>query len=358
MRVLQLLAAARPPVTLMLLLGTCYAYGDVTLEEEVRVEGAGLMQMINMTGRTVTTISGSRARIDTDLQMDSRFMRMFGAGPMAEIVRLDQEKVYGLDLRKKTYTETTFAEQRAELQKSMDQMREAQQAQRQGASGIDEADCDWSEPTATSERGGESELIAGMRAERVKVVATQSCSDRKSAQVCDFTLTLDQWLAPESAAVGEALDYYRAYAEKLDFGAIGSRDFAQRVESMFGGYGVWGAVATHLAAVEGYPVRSTVALAIGGPQCQSLHEGHAAERPATPGVGEVLGGALGGSLGGMLGRNRDAARKAAQQPEPPAAAAADGMVRIMTIKSEILSVTTQAADPAAFEPPANFKLAR
>jgi hypothetical protein len=356
---LRCLPGLRRSFALVLVLSWGHAYGDVTLEEQVRLEGEGLMRMFNMTTRTVTTISGERARTDTDMQMDSRLMRAFGgSGQTASIVRLDEEKIYELDLRKKTYTQTTLAEQRAEMQRAMEQMREAQQTQQQGASGIDEADCDWSEATATSERTGESESIAGMRAERLKVVASQSCRDRKSEQVCDFRLTLDQWLAPDAAAAEEALNYYRAYAEKLDLGAVGSRDYAQRVESMFGGYtGVWGKVATHLAAAEGYPVRSTVALAIGGPQCHSPQQA-ASERPATPGVGEVIGGALGGTLGGMLGRNRDSARKSAPEPEPAVAISADGMIDIMRIKTEVLSIGNQAADPAVFELPAKFKLAR
>jgi hypothetical protein len=337
------------------------AYGDVILEEQVRVEGEGLMRMINMTAHTVTTVSGVRARTETDLQMDSRLMRMLGgSGKTALIIDLDREMVYDLDLRRKTYTETTLAEQRAQMHSAIQQMREAQQAQQQGASGIDESECDWTEPTATSERSGASELIAGMRAEHVKVVATQSCRDRRSPQqVCDFQLTLDQWLAPDADMAGEAMDYYRAYAEKLDLGAVGSRDFAQRVESMFGGYGIWGEVAKHLAATDGYPVRSTVTLAIGGPQCEGPQQAQAADRPATPGAGEVIGGAIGGTLGGMLGRGRDsAARKAAPPPEPQIAASADGMVRIMTIATEVVSVSNERADQAQFRPPANFRLVR
>jgi hypothetical protein len=239
-------------------------------------------------------------------------------------------------------------------------MRQAQQAQNQGASGIDESTCEWSDSTVTTERSGESEIIAGMSAERVKVVATQSCRDTRSAQVCDFELTLDQWLAPQSDAAQEALAFYRAYAEKLGMGTLGSRDFTQRVESMFGGYtGLWSEVAGQLAAAEGYPVRSSLSLAVGGPQCQSSQELRTAERPAVPGVGEVVGGALGGALGGMLGRSRDAsARKAAPPPEPVPAAPVGSLVRVMTIATEIISVSNVAADPASFAPPAGFRPSR
>src|SRR5690606_33205435 len=98
------------------------AHGDVTMEQRMRVDGPGGMKFLNMSGTTVTMISGDRSRTESDLKMESRLMRMFGGGSTAEIVRLDQEKVYQLNLKKKTYTETTFEEQRAALEQSMQQM--------------------------------------------------------------------------------------------------------------------------------------------------------------------------------------------------------------------------------------------
>lgn len=38
-------------------------------------------------------------------------MRMFGGGPTAEIVRLDEGKIYQLDLEKTTFAEMSLAEQ-------------------------------------------------------------------------------------------------------------------------------------------------------------------------------------------------------------------------------------------------------
>ena len=358
MNTLRSFLAARAPTTLALLLCGAFVHADVTLEERVRVEGDGLMQMINMTTRTVTTISGDRARTDTDTQMDSRLMRMFGgAGPTAEIVRLDLEVVYTLDPKKRTYTESTFAEQRAEMERAMEQMREAQQTQQQSASGIDESSCEWSEARATSERTGETEQIAGFSAERRIVTATQSCTDHQTEQVCDFRLTLDQWLATDHGAAQEALDYYRAYAEKLGLDTAGSGDFAQRLESMYAGYaGIWGEIAPHVLATDGYPLRSSVALAIGGPQCHSVRQAEAST--AMPGVGESIGGALGGTLGGMFGRRRDSQKTAEPAAEPAPDAPTDHMVRFLTINTELVSISDAVADPSVFEIPANYKPVR
>lgn len=346
------------------------AHGDVTMEQRMRVDGPGGMKFLNMSGTTVTVISGDRSRTDSDLKMESRMLRMFGGGATAEIVRLDQEKVYQLDLKKKTYTETTFEDQRAALEKSMEQMREAQAEQPQPA-GIDESDCDWSEPTARVDRSGETETIAGFDAERMTVTATQSCTDRKTGQVCSFNLILDQWLTPSFEAQDEVTAYYQAYAQKLGLEVAQSREFAERLETMFGAYeGIWSKVAEQMQQIEGHPVRSTVSLAVGGPQCQGAEEAQTAQASG-PGIGETVGGAIGGArgaiggaIGGFFGRRHDQAKKerAQAEAEAPATAADPGLppdtVRLMSISTELVSLSDDDVPDEVFEVPSGFRAAR
>ena len=251
------------------------AHADVTIEERVSVSGFGPMRIGAMNGATVTTIARDRARADSNLQFESGLIRAFvrGAGRSVEIVRFDQDKIYTLEPEKKTYTETTFADQAAQLQQTMEQSRQAQVSQQQAASGVDESECEWSEPKADVIRSGEKAVIGGSQAEHVTITATQSCKDKKTGQVCDFGLILDQWLAPNFEAAEELLAYQRTYAEKLGLGASASRDFAERAEAMFGGYqGMWKEVAAKTRDINGYPVKASFGLGIGGPQCQNAQQ--------------------------------------------------------------------------------------
>jgi hypothetical protein len=331
------------------------AQADVTIEERMSISGAGLMQMANMNGTTTTRISGQRARTDSNLRFESGLMRTFarGAGESTEIVRLDQDKMYSVDNRKKTYTETTFAEQRARLEQATNQMRDAQAQQRRASSGVDDSQCEWSEPKADVQRSGEKATIAGFQAERVTVTATQSCKLKDSGQVCDFGLVLDQWLAPDFKASAEAQAYQRAYAEKLGLGAAASRDFAERAESMFGAYeGLWKQIGTKMRDVNGYPVRLSFALGVGGPQCQNAQQAQASGGQQSP---PNIGGALGGALGGLLGKKKAAAQDAPSVPPVPAAPLPNGLMQLMGMSSELVSVSTDPIDPQAFEPPAGYK---
>ncbi len=334
---------------------------DVTIKQHLSMDGGGLMKMMNMSGETATTISGDRARTQSNLEMESRLMRMFSGGPTAQIVRLDEGKVYQLNLKKKTYSELSLAEQKAQLEKSMQQMRDAQASQKQQSSGVDESDCQWSEPTASVKHTGETDTVAGARVERTVVTATQSCKDPKSDQVCDFNLILDQWLAPDWKASGEVQGYYAAYSKQLGLEVADSPGFSQRLESMFGGYqGIWHQIAEKMKEAKGYPLRSTVTLAVGGPKCDTSEQAQSAE--ASPGIGKAIGGAVGGAFGRFLGGRRDKAAEDAKKAEAPAAPTSPGddvlpagTVKLMSIRSELESVSREPAEAGAFDVPDGYR---
>lgn len=327
------------------------AQADVTIQERMTVDGAGMMKMANMSGTTTTIISGQRARTESNLQFESGLLRTFarGFGQSTEIVRLDQDKLYSINDKKKTYSETTFAERRAQMQKAMEGMREAQASQQQATSGVDDSQCEWSEPKSDVKRTGEKATLAGYEAERVVVTATQSCKDKNSAQVCDFGLVLDQWVAPGFEASSEAQEYQRAFAEKLGLNASTSRDFSERAQSMFGRYqGMWTEVATKMRDIKGYPMKLSFGLGVGGPQCQSSQETQASGEPASP---PSIGGALGGALGGMFGKKK----AAAPEPTTPPTVLPGGLMSLMSMSLELVSVNRDAVDPQSFELPAGYK---
>jgi hypothetical protein len=331
------------------LMSSSAVLADVTLEERLAVSGNGLMSMGNMSGTSTTVVAGDRARTQSSLTFQSGLMRTLArsAGESVEIVRLDQDKVYTLDLKKKTYTETTFAEQRAQMQKVMEQTREAQATQQQQSSGVNEAQCEWSDPKADVQRTGEKGSFAGFDAERVTVTATQSCKDAQSGQVCDFGLTLDQWLAPGFDAEEETLAYQRAYAEKLGLGALASRDFSERAETMFGRYdALWKELATKMRDVKGYPVKASFGLAVGGPQCNSAQQ-QAAATPAPS-----VSGALSDAFGGLIGRKKKS------EPAAPPPAAPGGLIPLMTVSTELVSVSKAPASASSFEVPPEYKKAK
>ena len=368
------------------------AHADIRVEERIAMEGFGVMAMANMNGKSVTTVAGDRARVDSDLQMQSKLVRMFAkdVGPTARIIRLDEEKVYELDIKKKQYTESTFAEARAQFQQMQAQAAQAQsqsQAQSQ-PSPIDESQCEWLEPKVDVKRNGEKASIAGLSAERMTIVASQPCKDKKTGQICEMVLTLDEWLSSDSSGRDEELKFYQAYAQKLGLDMSSSKDVKQRAEALFGRYkGIWSEVATKMSDVKGYPVKTAFALGIGGEQCQAAQGGAtgSAQNAGAPNAGDTQGaiatasgeaageaaaqkagqsslGGIAGQLGGKIASTLFKKKKETAPETPPAATtaatppapAAPSVINLMQLTSELISISHTPADSSAFAVPADF----
>src|SRR6266702_6043957 len=125
------------------------ARADITLERTMAVEGVGAMAFGNMSGTTKTTISGDKSRTDSDIKMQSKIVRFLArnaVGPSADIVRLDQDKIYHLNFNEKEYTETTFEQLREQLKKMSDRVASADEKKQPSA--IDESKSEWLEPKA------------------------------------------------------------------------------------------------------------------------------------------------------------------------------------------------------------------
>jgi hypothetical protein len=333
------------------------ASADVTMQEQMSLSGSGMMKMANMSGTTTTVISKDRARTESNMTFESAMMRTFapGAGNHVEIVRLDQDKIYTLNPKKKSYSETTFAEQRAKMQEAMEQMNKAQASQQQGTSGVDESECEWSDPKSEIKRTGEKALIGGFQAEHVTITATQSCTNKKDGQVCDFGLAFDQWIAPGFEASAETVTYQRAYAEKLGLGTASSRDFAERAQGMFGRYkGIWTELGKRMADMpQGYAVKSGFALGVGGAQCKNTQ---AVQQQGGPQAPPSIGGALGGALGGMFNKKKQQDAQAQAAAPPPTMAG--GLMPLMSMSNELVSISRDAVSPQSFEVPTDYKKAK
>jgi hypothetical protein len=366
------------------------AHADVTIEEKMMVEGAGVMAMANMSGTTTTSISGDRAKLDNNIMMNSKLVRMIARdmGPTSEIIRLDQDKIYDVNVKKKSYTEVSLADKRAEMTKALDQAKQAQEKQ-PSPTGMDESECEWSEPKVDVKKTGQKATIAGFDSEQTTIVATQSCKDKKTGAVCDVQISLDQWLAPGFDAGAEQQKFFQAYAQKMGFTGSNARDVNQRAEQLFGRYkGIWQEVATKMKNVKGYPVRTSFAMGFGGPQCKSA-EGAPPTLPPAPtagqmgaaaaeGAGQMAGeaaankagqsglggvaGQLGGKIAGALFNRKKKGEEETAAAEPAAAQAAstapvtaNNMIVPLRVTSEMVAVKKDSLPGDTFEVPAGFK---
>jgi hypothetical protein len=363
MNIRTLRPAALAALCGILTLATDLARADITLEQTTSVEGVGVMAFGNMSGTSKTTISGDKSRIDSDMKMKSKFVGFLARnamGPSAEIVRLDDDKLFHLNINKKEYTETTFAQMREQLQKAQERMNSTDE--RKQPSAVDQSKCEWLPARADVKKTGEKAQFAGYDSERVIITAAQPCKDTESGSICEVALVLDQWLSTGFTQSAEAQKFYKAYAAKMGLDPASSQDVSQRAKALFSQYkGIWTEVATKMQNVKGYPVKSSFTLALGGAQCkdpkaQQAPQGQdSADSSNSP---SALAGAVAGKLGGLFHRKKDdadAPAAAAPAPVGTPVVLPPGDVALMTVSSQLVSVSTNGASADAFTVPADFK---
>lgn len=336
------------------------AQADITIESSMTVEGIGAMAFGNMSGTSKTIISGDKSRTDNDIKMQSKiigFLARNAVGPSAEIVLLDQDKLYHLNIKKKEYTETTFEQLRAQMQKVSDQLNSSEEKKQPSA--VDQSKCQWLPPKVTLNKTGEKAQFAGYDSERVTITASQPCEDKETGSICEVALVLDQWTAAGFAENTEVRKFYNAYAAKMGLDPASSQDVSQRAKALFSQYkGIWTEIASKMQSVKGYPVKSSFTLALGGVQCkdsktqqaQSSQTGDSLRSPSD------IASVVAGKFGGLFHKKKDDADAPAAQPT--AVAHADlpaGDVALMTVSSQLISVSTNGASADAFMVPADFK---
>jgi hypothetical protein len=337
------------------------AQADITIERTTSVDGVGAMAFANMSGTSKTSISGDKSRTDSDMKMQSKiigFLARNAVGPSAEIVLLDQDKLYHLNTNKHEYTETTFGQLRAQMQKMSDQMNSSEDKQQPSA--VDQSKCVWLPAKVDVTKSSERAQFAGYDAQRVTVTAIQPCQDKETGAICEVALVLDQWTSADFAESSEARKFYTAYAFKMGIGMSNSQDVSERAKALFGQYkGLWTEVAAKMQSVKGYPVKSSFTLGVGGPQCRDSNSQSAQtsqtdnSSPSPSGIA----GAVVGKLGGLFQRKKDTADRPAAPPAPAVAPVAmpPGDVALMTVSSQVVSVSTNAVSADAFTVPAGFK---
>jgi hypothetical protein len=349
------------------------AQADITIERSTSVEGIGGMSFANMSGSTRTSISGDKSRTDSDMKMQSKiigFLARNAVGPSAEIVLLDQDKLYHVNINKREYTETSFEQMQAQMQKMSDQMKSSANgnanADKTQPSAVDQSKCIWLPAKVDVTKGSEKAQFAGYDAQRVTVTATQPCQDKDTGAICEIALVMDQWTSAEFTENNEARKFYSAYAAKMGFNASNSQDLSERAKALFGQYkGLWTEVAEKMQSVKGYPVKSSFTLGIGGPQCknsnseaaQTNQTDNSSPSTSTPTTPSGIAGAMVGKLGGLFGKKKDTSEAPAAPRAPAAAPVAmpPGDVALMTVSSQLVSVSTNPVSADVFSVPAGFK---
>jgi hypothetical protein len=310
---------------------------DVRADEKSRVEFAGML------GRMVNLFGGRAAREGVVSTVAVKGQRKATLNDSTgQIIDLDEEKIYDLDLKKKSYKATTFAEVRRQVEearrKAEEDARKEQPQEEKGKPAERDANQKEVEVDFDIKNTGSKKVINGFDThEAVMTIAVRE-KGKTLEQSGGLVMTTDMWLAPKIAAMKEVVDFDVRYAQKL-YGPMAGVSAEQMAAAMALYPMMKDALArmrTEGAKLDGTPIQTTTTMEAVKSAEQLAQESKEDGRPARGGIS----GRLGGMLAKKIGPKKDDAGKTRST--------------FMTMNTEVLKVATEVA-PADVAVPAGFK---
>jgi hypothetical protein len=309
---------------------TLAAAATVAVSAEVKTRDKTQFKLEGMLGRVAGAFGGKAAREGAESTNAVKGHRKIELNESSgRIIDLKEEKVYDLDMKKKTYEVTTFEELRQRL-------RDAQEKTRRDA-GKEEGRQDPQQPQDKPAKEyeidfdvketGQKRSIAGHDTRQVISVVTVREKGRTLEDGGGGVLTVDSWLGPELPALKELAEFDLNYAKAINPDAAGLS--AEQMAAVLALYPILKNASERLQK-EGVKLRGTPLATA------TTFEGVKSKEQLAEQQNQG-----GGGLGGML------ARRMMKKDEKPRAT-------VFTLNHETLEITTNVADtdvaiPAGFK---------
>ena len=321
------------------------AAAAASLQADVQSDQRTKFQLGGALGRVVNMFGGKAAKEGVTSSIALKGARKATMGDTTgQIVDLAEEKVYDLDVKKKSYTVKTFAELRKKMEEA--RAKAAEDAKRPQA-GEKDAKPAQKDPNAKEyevdfdvKNTGQAKAINGFDTKQTLVTITVREKGKTLEQAGGMVMTTDMWLTPRVAALKELQDFDLRYAEKL-YGPMVAGASPQDMAAAMAMYPQMKPALDKMKAdggkIDGTPILTTV----------TMDAVKSTEQLAAEKSGGDSGGAPPTSIGGLLG---GFGKKAAKKDEAPQTRST-----FLTTSTEVLKLTTDVAAEAVAVP-AGFKL--
>jgi hypothetical protein len=315
---------------------------DVRTDQKSRVEFAGVL------GKVVNIFGGKAARegvTSTVAVKGNRLARLTES--TGQIVDLSEQKIYELDIKKKTYRVTTFAELRR-------QMEEAQRKAEEQARSAQSKEEKQTAPPAQNEKqveidfdlkeSGQKKMINGFDTHEVVMTIAVREKGKKLEESGGLVLTSNMWMAPKIAAMNEIVDFEVRFMRELQAPTMAGAS-AQDMAAAMAMYPMMkdaiGRMNAENVKTDGTSILTTVKMDAVKSAEEIAQEQKAADQDSKERAPTSIGGLLGGFA------KKAAAKKKDDQGE------ANNRVTVMTTTNEVLKVATTVGNEVAI--PAGFQ---
>ena len=188
-------------------------HADVKTEERTKFEVGGIL------GKVVNIFGGRDAREGTMTTVALKGSRksMFNDST-GQIIDLAEEKIYDLDVKRKTYRVMTFAELRQRMEEAKAKAEKAareEQAKQKAEPAPASRPEDSVEIDLDVKSTGQKRAINGFNTSQVVVTVAVREKGKTLEQSGGLAITTDMWMAPRMPAMKELMDFEMQFAQKL-----------------------------------------------------------------------------------------------------------------------------------------------
>jgi hypothetical protein len=324
-----------------------------SLRADVRSDQKAHVQFAGMLGRMFNMFGGKAAREGTTTSIALRGDRKATTSDTTEqIIDLGEEKIYDIDLKKKSYTVTTFAELRRRMEEARKKAEE--DARKEAGKEKEKEKPQAADPNAKQveidfdiKNTGAKKTINGFDTHQAVMTVTVREKGKTLEQGGGMVVTSDMWLAPKMPAMKEILDFDVRYA-KLLYGTVIAGVPAEQAAAAMAMYPMMkqamGKVSTEGGKLEGSPVLTTTTMDAVKSEAEIAEEAKSAGSESKSSTPATPGGLLGGFAKKMAAKKMGGGGDDASKPR----------ATFMTMTTETLKISTDvsAADVAV---PAGFK---
>ena len=185
---------------------------------EVKTREKSQVKIEGMIGRMFSLFGGKGARegvVATSAVKGNRKATMNDS--TGQIIDLSEEKVYDLDLKKKTYEVTTFDELRKRMQEAREKAQKDAEREQPKDEKPDKADKPQKEYEVDFDvkETGQKKQLAGYDTREVIMTITVREKGKALEEGGGFVMTADSWLGPQIAALKELHEFDQRYWKQL-----------------------------------------------------------------------------------------------------------------------------------------------
>jgi hypothetical protein len=320
-----------------------------SLKADVKSDQKSFVKFEGMLGRVVNLFGGKAAREGVTTSVSVKGDRKASMSDSAgQVIDLKEEKIYEIDIRKKNYKVTTFAELRRRMEeaqkKAEEDAKKAQAQEKTAKPAAENKDQKQVDVDFDLKETGQKKTINGFDTREIVMTITMREKGKTLEQSGGLLLTSDIWMGSRIAAMQEIVDFDIRYARQLAGPMIAGASADEMAAAMAMYPMMKDAIArmrTESVKMDGTPIQTTTTIdavkseeQVAAEQQQQQQQDSRSISPSNP-VGSVIGGLT---------------RRAANRNSTPAGPRAT----FMTMTNEVLKVATSVSD-ADVAVPAGFK---